>query len=86
LPVEDFVVGVGRNALKADEILLGIRLTAPAKRTSDAYLRFIPRTEMDIAAGAGVSVSLDKSGRCTAARVAIGAVARRLCSCRRRRH
>jgi len=76
LAVEDFVVGVGRNALKGDEILLGIRFDRPAARTSDAYLRFTPRTEMDIAvAGAGVSVTLDRSGRCTAARVAIGAVA-----------
>jgi len=76
LPVEAFVVGVGRNALKADEILLGLRLAVPGRRSADAYLRFIPRTEMDIAvAGAGVSVTLDKSGRCTAARVAIGAVA-----------
>ena len=48
----------------------------PAPGTADAYLRFIPRTEMDIAvAGAGVSVTLDKSGNCTAARVGIGAVA-----------
>jgi len=76
LPVEKFVVGVQKNALKSDEILLGIRFDAPKPRTGDAYLRFIPRTEMDIAvAGAGVSVTLDKSGVCKAARVAIGAVA-----------
>jgi carbon-monoxide dehydrogenase medium subunit len=76
LPVEDFVVGVGKNALKKDEILLGIKFERPGPRTADAYLRFTPRTEMDIAvAGAGVSVSLDKSGKCTAARVSIGAVA-----------
>ncbi len=76
IKAEKFVVGVGRNALKPGEILLGIRFPKPAKRTSDAYLRFIPRTEMDIAvAGAGVSVTLDKSGTCTAARVVIGAVA-----------
>jgi carbon-monoxide dehydrogenase medium subunit len=44
--------------------------------TSDAYLRLTPRTEMDIAvAGAGVSITLDTAGVCTAARVAIGAVA-----------
>jgi CO/xanthine dehydrogenase FAD-binding subunit len=76
LPVEEFVVGVGRNALQPGELLLGIRLPAPAARTGDAYLRFIPRTEMDIAvASAGVSVTLDADGICTAARVAIGAVA-----------
>ena len=76
LPVEQFVVGVGKNALKPGELLLGIKFKRPAARTGDAYLRFIPRTEMDIAvAGAGVSVSLDAKGVCTAARVAIGAVA-----------
>ena len=76
LAVEDFVVGVQKNALQAGEFVVGVHLPRPAARTSDAYLRFIPRTEMDIAvAGAGVSVTLDASGVCTAARVAIGAVA-----------
>ena len=76
LAVERFVVGVGKNALAPGEFLLGLKLPVPAARTSDAYLRFIPRTEMDIAVvGAGVSVTLDASGTCTVARVAIGAVA-----------
>ncbi len=76
LPVEKFVTGVGTNALESGEILLGLKLKRPAPGTADAYLRFIPRTEMDIAvAGCGVSLTLDKSGTCTAARVAIGAVA-----------
>ena len=44
--------------------------------TQGGYLRFIPRTEMDIAVvGAAVSVTLDDTGTCAAARVAIGAVA-----------
>lgn len=76
VPVEDFVTGVGKNCMAADELLAAIKITRPAASTSDAYLRFIPRTEMDIAvAGAGVSLTLDDSGTCTAARVAIGAVA-----------
>ena len=74
--VEDFVTGVGTNCMTKGELLKLIRVPAPAPRTSDAYLRFIPRTEMDIAvAGAGVSLTLDDSGTCTAARVSIGAVA-----------
>jgi carbon-monoxide dehydrogenase medium subunit len=45
-------------------------------RTGSAYLRFIPRNEMDIAVvGAGVSITLDDAGRCAAARVALAAVA-----------
>ena len=74
--VEEFVTGVGQNCLEANEILLGLSIPRPSDRTGDAYLRFIPRTEMDIAvAGAGVSVTLDGDGNCTAARVGIGAVA-----------
>lgn len=74
--VEAFVTGVGQNCMAKDELLTAITIAKPAAGTSDAYLRFIPRSEMDIAvAGAGVSVTLDASGTCTAARVAIGAVA-----------
>lgn len=74
--VEDFVTGVGRNCLQPGELLKRILIHRPAAGSRDAYLRFIPRTEMDIAvAGAGVSVTLDQQGICTAARVAIGAVA-----------
>ena len=74
--VEDFVTGVGRNCLEKGELLKSIKVPQPAANTSDAYLRFIPRSEMDIAvAGAGVSVTLDDQGTCKAARVAIGAVA-----------
>ncbi len=74
--VEEFVTGVGQNCMEKGELLKVIRIPRPADNTSDAYLRFIPRTEMDIAvAGAGVSVTLDDSGTCTAARVGIGAVA-----------
>jgi CO/xanthine dehydrogenase FAD-binding subunit len=76
VPVESFVVGVGKNCLESDEILKAIVIPHPGKATSDAYLRFIPRTEMDIAvASAGASISLDSDGICTDARVAIGAVA-----------
>ena len=74
--VKDFITGVGTNCMVKGELLKAIKVPRPEPNTSDAYLRFIPRTEMDIAvAGAGVSVTLDEEGICTAARVAIGAVA-----------
>jgi CO/xanthine dehydrogenase FAD-binding subunit len=74
--VESFNTGPGQNCLTPDEILTSLFVPAPAARTADAYLRFIPRTEMDIAVvGAGVSVTLDENGSCIAARVAIAAVA-----------
>jgi carbon-monoxide dehydrogenase medium subunit len=74
--VEDFCTAPGRTVLEPGEFLVSLRIPRPAPRTGDAYLRLIPRTEMDIAvAGAAVSVTLDAGGRCSAARVAIGAVA-----------
>jgi aerobic carbon-monoxide dehydrogenase medium subunit len=75
LPVEDFTTGPGRTVLAPGELLVGFRIARPPARASDAYLRFIPRTEMDIAVvGAAVSVALDARGRCASARVALGAV------------
>jgi CO/xanthine dehydrogenase FAD-binding subunit len=76
VPAEAFCTGPGRTVLERGEFLVAIRIPRPAARTADAYLRLIPRTEMDIAvAGAGASVTLGPDGTCTAARVAIGAVA-----------
>jgi len=73
--VEDFVLAPGRTVLASGEFVHAIELPRPAPRTADAYLRFTPRTEMDIAvAGAGVSVTLDADGVCTGARIALGAV------------
>ncbi len=75
-PVEQIPTGPGRTSLAKGEFVLEFRLPAPAAHASDAYLRFIPRTEMDIAVvGCGVSVALDTNGACTAARVCLGAVA-----------
>ena len=66
----------GKTSLTKGEVVASIFLPARPKRSGDAYLRFIPRTEMDIAVvGVGVSLTLDASGTCTAARVALGAVA-----------
>src|SRR5205085_5414257 len=74
--VEAIVTGPGRTSLAKDEFLLEFRLPKRPARAADAYLRFIPRTEMDIAVvGAGVNVTLDASGTCTDARMVLGAVA-----------
>lgn len=74
--VEDIPAGPGKTTLKKGEFVTAIHLPKRPKRAADAYLRFIPRTEMDIAVcSAGVSLELDKNGTVEAARVAIGAVA-----------
>jgi carbon-monoxide dehydrogenase medium subunit len=74
--VENILKGPGQTTLAADEFVISIILPNPPARSGDAYLRFIPRTEMDIAVvGAGVSLSLNEDGTCAAARMALGAVA-----------
>lgn len=75
-PVESIVVSPGRTSLQNGEFIVAFKLPKPKARQSDAYLRFIPRTEMDIAVvGCAVNVTLDTSGTCTDARVCLGAVA-----------
>lgn len=75
LPVEEVPTGPGKTSLDPGEFVTSIFLPARPAKAADAYLRFIPRTEMDIAVvGAGVYVVFDEAGTCSAARVALGAV------------
>src|SRR2546426_12424186 len=79
LPVEDVMLAPRKLALGKGEIVVSFLLPPRPPRSSDAYLRFIPRTEMDIAVvGAGVSLTVDGGGVITAARVSLGAVAPRV--------
>ena len=75
MPVEKVPAGPGRTNLLPGEILVSFTLPPRPKGSSDAYLRMIPRTEMDIAVvGVGVGLTIE-DGVCTAARVGLGAVA-----------
>jgi carbon-monoxide dehydrogenase medium subunit len=75
VPVEEFAVSPGKTSLKAGEIVVSLVLPKRPKNASDAYLRLIPRTEMDIAVvGVGVSLSM-KGDTVLDARVGLGAVA-----------
>ena len=75
-PVEAITTGPGQTSLARGELIVAFRLPARPARAADAYLRFIPRTEMDIAVvGAAVNLVLDARGLCTDARVVLGAVA-----------
>jgi len=79
LPVEDVATAPGKTALAKGEIVESLFLPGRPKHSGDAYLRFIPRTEMDIAVvGAGVSLTMGEDGICKAARVSLGAVAARV--------
>jgi CO/xanthine dehydrogenase FAD-binding subunit len=75
-PAESICTGPGRTSLAKGEFIVEFKIPKPKPHQCDAYLRFIPRTEMDIAVvGCGVNVTLDAGGTCTAARVVLGAVA-----------
>ena len=79
IPVQELPEGPGKTTLSKGEVVASINLPSPAPNSADAYLRFIPRTEMDIAVvGAGVAVTLDDNGLCIAARVSLGAVGERV--------
>lgn len=75
--VEDFCTGPGETVLAENEILVSLTLPRPAARTGSAYLRFIPRNEMDIAvAGVAAAVTLEADGETIVdAHVALSAVA-----------
>ena len=76
IPVNQVITGPGTTSLASGEFIIEFLLEQPPSRTSDAYERFIPRTEMDIAVvDAAARISLDESGNCKEARVAIGAAA-----------
>lgn len=76
VPVEKIPVAPGKTSLAAGEIIDSFFLPARPRNSGDAYLRFTPRTEMDIAVvGVAVNLTLDNAGVCTQARVALGAVA-----------
>lgn len=77
VPVEAFCTAPGRTVLQPGEFLVALHLPPPAPGFGAAYVRFIPRNEMDIAVvGAGVSVQLDESRtQFVAARIVLAAVA-----------
>ena len=77
VPVEEICTGPGRTSLAPDEILVSLSIPAPPANSGAAFLRFIPRNEMDIAvANAAARVDLDEAGATfKSARIAIGAVA-----------
>jgi len=75
-PVENIVTGPGKTSLGEGEFIVSFGFPARPPHSGDCYLRLTPRTEMDIAVvGVGANLTLDDSGVCIAARIAVGAVA-----------
>jgi len=78
VPVEDIAIAPGKTSLAKGEIVVSFFFPERPPHSGGAYLRFTPRTEMDIAVvGVGIDLTLDDGGTCQAARVALGAVAAR---------
>jgi xanthine dehydrogenase FAD-binding subunit len=77
IPVEEFFLGPGRNALQPDEILTQIKIPPLSANSASFYRRFIPRNEMDIAvASAGARLDLNAGqDRIEGVRLSLGAVA-----------
>lgn len=73
--VQDFCTGPGTNVLEAGEFVVSLRFPPPARDSGDAWQRFIPRNEMDIAVVNAASRLRLEGGRVVEARIAIGAVA-----------
>ncbi len=73
--VEDIPTGPGKTSLEIFEVISALHIPAQKTGGGDAYLRFIPRTEMDIAVvGCAVNLSVD-GNIITEARVSLSAVA-----------
>ena len=77
VPVAEFCVSPGRNVLTRGELLVSLDFQPSPIGTGGAYLRFIPRNEMDIAVvGVGSWVKLSENGNTIdEARIGLGAVA-----------
>ncbi len=75
--LDKYFTGPGRTVLQNGEILAEIQVPKPARNTGSHYIKHSPRGAMDIATvGVASLVSLDgKSGPCSEARIALGAVA-----------
>ena len=74
--VADIIQSPGKTCLASDEFVISFQLPPRPVGSADAYLRLIPRSEMDIAvAGAAVNLTLDTKGVVVAVSVAVGAVA-----------
>lgn len=77
IPVAEFCTAPGKNVLEPGEIVTTLVFPPPAPNGGSAYLRFIPRNEMDIAvAGVASWVRLNAAkDTIEEARVAVAAVA-----------
>jgi carbon-monoxide dehydrogenase medium subunit len=72
---DEFFVDFYTTALKPDEILTEIRVPLPSAGTGSAYAKLPHPASGYVVASAGVLLSLQPSGSCASARLAIGGLA-----------
>ena len=75
VPMASFFLGVRRTVLAPGELLLEIVVPAQGAHSGSNYLRHTPRRELDIAVVGVASQITLAGGKCTAARIALAAVA-----------
>ena len=75
VPAEDFCTGPGRNVMQPGEFLVSLHFPPPAPNSGAAFLRFIPRNEMDIAVVNAATQLRFNGDTVSWARVSIGATA-----------
>ena len=75
-PLDQLFTGPGQTVLTQDEVLTEITLPPPLPNTGSLYIKHSLRGAMDIATvGVASAITVDRSGVCTGARIALGAVA-----------
>ena len=79
VPLADFLVGVRKTLRRPDELLTAVRVLLPdaASRASHFHKLGLRKADAISVLSVAVAVTWDAVGRCTAARIALGALAPR---------
>ncbi len=77
VPLADFLVGVRKTVRRPDELLTAVHIPLPAggSRASHFHKLGLRRADAISVLSAAAAVTWDAAGRCTAARIALGALA-----------
>jgi len=78
LPLADFLVGVRKTLRRHDELLIAVRFPVPPAGSANHFQKMgLRKADAISVLSAAVAVTCDAAGRCTAARIALGALAPR---------
>jgi len=78
VPLVDFLVGVRKTLRRPDELLIAVRFPLSSSGTVSHFQKVgLRRADAISVLSAAVAVTCDAEGRCTAARIALGALAPR---------